>query len=124
MRFTSALRSSNQLFTEDWLGRKLTTFGMGGAKIVQAGYKVDQSTQILGDAEVNDTALTGGGESSMYAVRYGEPYLAGWCQEMPYAEDKGETEDGVNVRTIVRFSPGLYFSSPRPIARAWGWTAA
>jgi hypothetical protein len=123
-RFVSALRSSNQLFTEDYLGRKLTTYGMGGAKIVQAGYKVDQSTQILTDAEINDTALTGGGESSMYAVRYGEPYLAGWCQEMPTAEDKGETEDGVNMRTIVRFSPGLYFSSPRPVARAWGWTAA
>jgi hypothetical protein len=123
-RFVSALRKANQLFTEDYLGRKLTTYGMGGAKIVQAGYKADQTTQILADAEVNDTALTGGGESSMFAVRYGEPYLAGWCQEMPTAEDKGETEDGVNMRTIVRFSPGLYFSSPRPIARAWGWTAA
>jgi hypothetical protein len=123
-RFVSALRSANQLFTEDYLDKKLVTYGMGGAKIMQAGYKVDQSTQILGDAEVNDTALTGGGESSMYAVRFGEPFLAGWCQEMPIAEDKGETEDGVNVRTIVRFSPGLYVSSPRPFARAWGWTAA
>jgi hypothetical protein len=123
-RFISALRKSNQLFNEEYLGRKLMTYGPGGAKIVQAGYKADQTSQILGDAEVNDTALTGGGESSMYAVRFGEPYLAGWCQEMPNAEDKGETEDGVNVRTIVRFSPGLFFSSPRPIARAWGWTAA
>ena len=75
-RFVSALRSSNQLFTEDSAGKKLVTYGMGGAKIIQAGYKADQTTQILGDAEVNDTALTGGGESSMYCVRFGEPYLS------------------------------------------------
>lgn len=123
-RFVSALRKSNQLFNEEFLGKKWMTYGPGGAKVVQAGYKVDQTTQILTDVEVNDTALTGGGESSMYAVRFGEPYLAGWCQEMPDAEDKGETEDGVNMRTIVRFSPGLYVVSPRPFARAWGWTAA
>jgi hypothetical protein len=123
-RFVSALRSANQLFTEDYLGRALVTYGKSGAKIFQAGYKANQTAQILGDVEVTSTALTGGALSSMYCVRFGEPYLAGWCQEMPNAEDKGETEDGVNLRTIVRFSPGLYIASPRAIARAFGWTAA
>lgn len=124
-RFQSAMRSSQLLATTtDQLGRQFITYGQGGAKIVTAGYKYDQSTQILGDVETTYTALTGGALSSMYCVRFGEPYLAGWCQEMPNAEDKGETEDGVNLRTIVRFSPGLYLVSPRAIARAYGFTAA
>jgi len=123
-RFVSALRSSNQLFTEDYLGRKLTTYGMGGAKIAQAGYKVDQSTQILGDVESSFTALTGGSDSSMYCVRFGEPYVAGWVMKMPTAEDVGLLEDRVNYRTVVDGSIGLYIVSPRPVAIAWGWTAA
>lgn len=123
-RFIAALRKANQLFTEEYLGKKLQTYGPGGAKIFQAGYKVDQSSQVLGVVEATSAALTGGALSSMYAVRFGEPYLGGWCQEMPNADDKGETEDGVNYRTIVRFSPGLYIISPRAIARSYGWTAA
>jgi hypothetical protein len=123
-RFQSALRSSQLLATtKDQVGRQFMTYGEGGPRIVQAGYKVDQATQILADAE-NGTALTGGTDSSMYCVRFGEPYLAGWAQEMPNAEDKGELEDGVSLRTIVRFSPGLYLASPRGIAQAYGWTAA
>jgi hypothetical protein len=124
-RFQSAMRSSQLLSTtQDQLGRTFLTYGQGGPKVMEAGYKVDQSTQILADAENGITALTGGSDSSMYCVRFGEPFLSGWCQEMPTAEDKGETEDGVNLRTIVRFSPGLYVISPRPFAIAWGWTAA
>lgn len=123
-RFVSALRSANQLFTEEYLGRKLTTYGMGGAKIFQAGYKVDQSTQILADVETSYTALTGSTKSSMYCVRFGEPYVAGWCQTMPTAEDVGLLEDRVNYRTVVDFSPGLYIVSPRSVARAYGWQAA
>ena len=123
-RFVSALRSSNQLFTEDWVGRKLVTYGMGGAKVMQAGYKVDQSTQILGDVENGVTALTGGSDSSMYCVRFGEPYLAGWSQKVPSAEDVGLLEDRVNYRTVVDGSFGLYAISPRYAALAYGWTAA
>jgi hypothetical protein len=123
-RFVSALRSANQLFNEEYLGRKLMTYGPGGAKIMQAGYKVDQSTQILGDSESSFTALSGGSDSSMYAVRFGEPYLAGWSQYLPKAEDVGLLEDRVNYRTVVDGSFGLYAVSPRYAAIAWGWTAA
>jgi len=123
-RFVAALRKANQLFSEEYLGRKLLTYGPGGAKIVQAGYKVDQSTQILGDAETNNTALTGGSESSMYCARFGEPYVAGWAMQMPTAEDVGLLEDRVNYRTVVDGSIGIYIVSPRPAAVAWGWTAA
>lgn len=123
-RFNSALRQANLLFSAELAGKQYMTYGQGGPKIVQAGYKYDQSTQILGDAENGITALTGGGDSSLYCVRFGEPFVAGFAQEMPNAEDKGETEDGVNIRTIVRFSPGIYFSNPRAMALAYGWTAA
>lgn len=123
-RFVSALRSSNQLFTEDWLGRKLTTYGMGGAKIMQAGYKADQATQILADAENGITALTSGSDSSMYCVRFGEPYLGGWSQYLPKAEDVGLLENRTHYRTVVDGSFGLYAVNPRYAALAWGWTAA
>jgi hypothetical protein len=125
-RFQSALRQSNLLDTTmDQIGRQFLTYGKGGPKIMEAGYKVDQATQILTDEELSDgTALTGGACSSMYCVRFGEPFLAGWCQEKPNAVDVGLTEDQVNYRTVVRFSPGLYQVSPRAIARAYGIVAA
>jgi hypothetical protein len=126
MRFQSACRNSNLLATTtDQLGRQFLTYGQGGPKIVDVGYKVDQSTMILPDVELaNGLALTGATFSSMYCVRFGEPYLAGWCQEMPNAEDKGELEDGVSFRTIVRFSPGLYIINPRSIARLYDLQAS
>lgn len=120
-RYIAALRKANQLFNEEYLGRKVNTYGPGGAKIMQAGRKVDQSTQILGDVETANTALTGGTKSSMYCTRFGEPYIAGWCQSMPTADDVGLLEDRVNYRTVVDFSPGLYVVSPRAMARAYGW---
>jgi hypothetical protein len=124
-RFQSACRQSNLLDTTmDQLGRQFLTYGKGGPKIIDVGYKTDQTTKILGDAEDGITALTGGAKSSMYCARFGSPAIEGWCQEMPNAVDKGETEDGVNMRTIVRFSPGIFMTSPRSAALAYGWTAA
>jgi hypothetical protein len=124
-RFQSAMRSSNLLATStDQLGRIFLTYGQGGAKVMDAGYQYDQATAILGDAETGITSLSGGAVSSMYCVRFGAPYIEGWCQEMPTAEDVGLTEDRVNYRTVVRFSPGLFMTSPRSAALAYGWTAA
>lgn len=123
-RLVSALRSANQVFTAEYLGRIHKTYGPGGPMIVQAGYKVDQSTQILGDAETNLTALTGSSDSSMYCVRFGEPYVAGWCQTMPIAEDVGLLENRTHYRTVIDFSPGIYIISPRALAIAYNWTAA
>lgn len=123
-RFVAGLRKANQLFSEEYLGKKFLTYGPGGAKIIQAGYKVDQSTQILGDVETANTALTGGAKSSMYCARFGEPYVAGWAMQMPTADDVGLLEDRVNYRTVVDASVGIYFASPRPAAVAYGWEAA
>jgi hypothetical protein len=123
-RFQSACRQSSILATtKDQLGRQFVTYGDGRPKIIDVGCKHDQSTHILADAENGITGLTGGADSSMYCVRFGSPYVEGWCQEMPNAVDKGETEDGVNFRTIVRFSPGLFMTSTRSAALAYGWTA-
>lgn len=123
LRVQSLLRRSNLLSTtKDQLGREFTTYG--GAKIVDVGYKVDQSTHLLGTVETSYTALTGGALSSMYCVRFGEPYVAGWCQETPTAEDVGLLENRTHYRTVVRFSPGLYIAHPRAVARAYGFTAA
>lgn len=123
LRTMSAFRKANQVYSVQANGFDYDTFGMNGPKIVQAGYQSDQSTQILKDDE-NGAALTGGSDSSMYCLHFGEGFLNGFCQEMPFAEDKGETEDGVNYRTIVRFSPGIYIAHPRAVAVAYGWTAA
>lgn len=124
-RFQSAMRSSNLLATtKDQLGKSWLTYGEGGAKIFDAGYQSDQSTHILTDVETSYTSLTSGAVSSMYCVRFGAPYVEGWCQEMPFVDDVGLTEDRVNFRTVVRFSPGLFMTSPRSAALAYGWTAA
>jgi len=125
-RFQSACRQSNLLdTTTDQLGRIFLTYGKGGPKLVEAGYKVDQSTQILGDVEnANGAVLTGGAKSSLFCVRFGEPYVSGWCQEMPFVDDVGLLEDRVNLRTVVRFSPGLYLTHPRSISRVYDIVAA
>lgn len=124
-RFQAGIRSSGLLATTtDQLGKQWMTYGQGGPKIIDVGYQYDQSTSILTDVETSYTALTGGAVSSMYCMRFGEPYVSGWCQEMPSAEDVGLTEDRINYRTVVRFSPGLFMTSPRSAALAYGWTAA
>ena len=125
-RFQSACRLSNLLdTTQDNLGRQFLTYGKGGPMVIEAGYKYDQTTQIMADAELDDgTALTGGAASSIYCVHFGEPYLSGWCQDMPFAEDVGLTEDRVNYRTVVKWSPGLFMTHPRSLSRVYALVAA
>jgi hypothetical protein len=126
MRAQALMRRSQLLnTTQDNLGRTFMTYGQGGPKLVQVGYKVDQSTQILPDTELsNGTALTGGATSSIFCTRFGEPYLAGWNQEAPFAEDVGLIEARTHYRTVVRGSAGLYINHPRAIARAYNIVAA
>jgi hypothetical protein len=125
LRVTSLIRQANQLFTENELGKKFLTFGPGGPKLMQAGFKYDQSTQILPDTELsNGTALTGGATSSIFGARFGEPYLSGWNQEAPFAEDVGLIEARTHYRTVVRGSAGLYINHPRSVARLFNIVAA
>jgi len=125
-RAQSAMRSSNLLdTTTDQLGRQFITYGKGGPKIVEIGRKVDQTTQIMPDTELaNGTALTGSTKSSLFVVRFGEPYVAGWCQEEPFADDVGLLENRTHYRTVVRGSAGLYINHPRAIGRAYNLQSA
>jgi hypothetical protein len=124
-RFQAACRTSGLLATtKDQLGRQFLTYGEGGPKIIYAGQKYDQSTEIMTDVWTENTSLTSGAESGLFCVRFGAPYVEGWCQEMPNAEDVGLTEDRVNYRTIVRFSPGIFISHPRSVSMLYDIVAA
>jgi len=68
--------------------------------------------------------LTGGDATTIYAVKFGEPYLSGFHLNDIRVEDKGELEDGVSVRTIIDWTPGIYHVHPRSIARLVGIVAA
>lgn len=126
MRAQALMRRSGLLASDvDQLGRKFLTYGQGGPKLQQIGYKYDQSTQIMPDTELAaGTALTGGATSSIFCLRFGEPYIAGWMQERPFAEDVGLLENRTHYRTVVRGSAGLYITHPRAIARAFNIVAA
>lgn len=121
-RIEAALRRSGLLsFTKDQVGRRFMTLGEGGPIFIPIGYKGDQSTKIIDHTELADgTALTGGACTSLYAVKFGEPYLAGFYLEDIRTEDKGELEDGVNLRTVIDWTPGMYHVHPRAMSRAVG----
>ena len=125
-RVEAAFRRAGVLSqTVDQVGRRFTQYGTGGPLLIPMGYKNDQSTKIIGHAEADDgNTLTGGDATTIYAVKFGEPYLAGFYLNDIRAEDKGELEDGVNVRTVVDWTPGLYQIHPRAIARLVGIVAA
>jgi len=124
-RLEAAFRESDMLgSTVDQVGRRFMTLGQGGPLIIPMGYKGDQSTKIIDHTESDDgTALTGGAATTIYAVQFGEPYLAGFHLGDIRAEDKGETEDGTNMRTIVDWTPGIYHVHPRAMARLVGIVA-
>lgn len=126
MRAQSLMRQSGLLDSgTDQLGRTFLTYGKGGPKIMQIGYKYDQSTQIMPDTELaNGTALTGATFSSIFCMRFGAPYVAGWNQEKPFAEDVGLIEARTHYRTVVRGSAGLYINHPRSLARAYNIQAS
>jgi hypothetical protein len=125
-RFQSAMRTAGLLSTtEDKLGKFWPTYGSGGPMIVDMGRKVDQTTLMLTDTELaNGTADTGSTKSSIVVARFGEPYVAGWCQEKPFADDVGLLENRTHFRTVVRGSAGIYISHPRAISRVYNLQVA
>ncbi len=125
-RIEAAFRKSGQLSqTVDQVGRRWMQYGQGGPVILTSNWKNDQTTKIIGHTEADDgNTLTGGDATTIYAVKFGEPYLSGFHLHDIRVEDKGELEDGVNVRTVVDWLPGLYQIHPRAIARLVGIVAA
>lgn len=125
-RLEAAFRKSGLLAnTVDQVGKRWMTYGQGGPLIITSEYKNDQSTKIIGHVESDDgNTLTGGDATTIYAVKFGEPFLSGFYMHDIRVEDKGVLEDGVNVRTTVDWMPGLYQIHPRAIARLVGIVAA
>lgn len=124
MRVNSIFRQSGLLDnSKDALGRVFSTYK--GATFIDMGLKYDESTRIMGNAELaNGTALTGGATSSIYAVRLGKEYLTGWQE---YALDVSEYElqsNKVTYKQVIDWMVGIAVSHPRSIARLYNITAA
>ncbi len=126
LRIQAILREQNLLApSKDMFGRTIVTWGAGGPQLVDMGYKADQSTAIIGNVELaTGAALTGGASTSIYAVRWGEPHMAGFYLYDITVDDVGLLEDRVNKRTTIDWTPGIYHVNPRSIARMYGIIAA
>ncbi len=126
LRIVSALRQKG-LFSQsqDNYGRTIVTYGPGGPELIDIGNKADQTSLVIGNVETNaGTALTGGGATSAYAVRWNTPYVAGF-QEYPLeVQDLGLINDGVTYRTVIDWTPGIFMINPRAVARLSGVIAA
>jgi len=126
LRLESALRQSGTLdSTKDNYERKQTTWGAGGPAIIDIGLKGDQSTNIILNTELNDgTAVTGGTETSIYAVKFGDEFLKGFQRKELEAEDVGLLEDRITYRSVIDWDPGIMLVSPRSVARIYGIQAS
>ena len=125
MRYWSLARQSGYLkVTTDNLGREFMEYK--GAKFFDIGYKSDDSTRIITNAEslTVPATLTGGTGTSIYALRLGGEYATGFQQYPLRTLDKGELEDGVTERTVVDWVVGLSVTHPKSVARLYGLIAA
>ena len=126
LRLESALRAAGTLdSTKDNYDRRLTTWGAGGPAIIDIGFKGDGTTNIILNTELNDgTAITGGTETSIYAVKFGDEFLKGFQRKELEAEDVGLLEDRITYRSIIDWNPGIMLVSPRSVARIYGIQAS
>lgn len=127
LRCETAFKKSGLLGThKDQLGRKFSTYGEGGPLLVPMGYQRDETsisagTRIIGHVELaNGTALSGGADTSIYAVKFGKDQLSGAQEYAMEVTDKGELDDGVTYRTVVDWPVGIYMPNPRAVARLYG----
>jgi hypothetical protein len=123
-RYWSIARQSGLLkTTSDNLGREFYEYK--GAKVIDMGYKINDSTKIILDTELtNGTAVTGGAATSIYAVRFGKENFTAWEEYPMDVQEKGELEDGVTYRTVIDWIIGLAVTHPRSIAQLYGVIAA
>ena len=117
LRFEAAMRESGmKSTTEDKTGKRYPSYGEGGPRLIDPGYIYDDSTAILTDAETAAGVYTGGVVSSIFACKFGEPYVAGFYEYPINVDDVGLLEDRINYRTVVEWSPGIYMVHPRSVA--------
>jgi hypothetical protein len=125
LRLNAAIRALGMFASStDSFGRKVDTFGEGGPRLVDVGYKYDQTSLIIGNVETTAGALTGGASTSIYAVKLGGAYLNGWQFTDMEVEDMGRLESGISYRTLIDWGVGIYFYNPRSIARLYAVIAA
>lgn len=123
-RYNSLARYSGLLSTsQDALGR--TFMDYRGAKFLDMGYKYDDSTKIIGNAEtLAGAALTGGTGTSVYGVRLGSEYFTGWQEYGLEVSPFEPTDDKVTYKSVIDWAVGLALSSKRSVARLYGIIAA
>jgi len=123
-RYWSIARQSGLLkTTSDNLGREFYEYK--GARFIDMGFKINDTSKIIGDTETtNGAALTGGSATSIYVVRFGKEYFTGWQEYALDVIEKGVLEDGVTERTIIDWVVGLALSHPRSVTRLYGIIAA
>jgi len=125
LRVQSVFRQSGMLNqAKDILGRTFVTYK--GAKFIDVGYKVDDTTRIMTNAEnVNGYTLSGGACSSIIGVRLGNEYFTGWQQ---YALDVSDLElqsDKVTYKSVIDWSVGISVAHPRhSVAQLYGLIVA
>lgn len=124
LRVWSTFRQSGLVnVSRDELGREFLDYK--GAKLVDMGFKADDSTYVITNVELNNgTALTGGGATSVYAVRLGKEYFTGWQEYKLTVSDPVLTDDQVTYRSVVDWVVGLALSGTRSVARLSGVIAA
>lgn len=120
MRYWSLARQAGVLATtKDQLGRELYQYK--DATFIDAGYKSDQSSMIIGDVENNNgSTLSGGAATSIYGVTVGQEFLTGWQEYGLEVEDMGRLDDGVTYRTVVDWVVGLAITHPRSVYQLHG----
>jgi len=127
-RIEAALRQSGLLATtKDQVGVRHMTYGDGGPEFMIAGYQSGNrdADKVIGHTEDEDgSELTGGVCTSIYAVKFGKPYLFGFYLQDISVVDVGLLENGTHYRTNVDWDPGIAHVHPASFARLVGVQAA
>ncbi len=120
-RFARAMRtlgSSAFDITRDNYGRQMVMFR--DARLVDIGYKADQSTRIITVTETSAGAAGASTFSSIYAVNYGEDHLFGWQFEPLAPKDIGLIGNaGTIYRVLIDWAFGLMNMHTRSMARLY-----
>lgn len=116
LRLESALRQQKlYATTKDSFGRTIMTWGEGGPKIVDMGYKADQETKIMADDESAAGIPTGSaGKSSMLFVKLGDEYFTGTQRKSGLQSFEWQT--GVLKHVELDWAAGIFITSPRSVS--------
>ena len=123
-RLNSAFRQSGNLSeAKDQLGRVFMEYK--GAKIIDMGYQYDEATRIIGNAELaNGTALTGGGSTTIYAIKVGKDAFTAWQEYAMIVHPFELQSNKVTYKSVIDWVVGLAVAHPRAVARLYGIIAA